>query len=229
MLIPAPESSIFNLTDDGERGWYFFPSLSPHFSDGWDLHLSESSSTFLCSVSVKIWKKNLRGRLTLYPRWRRKRIRLNDPAVFRHVERQADPCCPCCIHLDDRNRMVRWRVKLRSKEQLYDRPKAISTEPGPTSTALNNSWTMCVAYELHRKWVVWGGAYCTSIHNIWWGHWDCVNERVDHKRRDNCAPCLDAYHRKLCTWTSVLLHKRKLHVFCVISFLVLARICYLFK
>ena len=50
-----------------------------------------------------------------------------------------------------RNRMVRWRVKLRSKEQLYDRPKAISMEPGPTSTALNNSWTMCVAYELHRK------------------------------------------------------------------------------
>ena len=147
MLIPAPESSIFNLTDDGERGWYFFPSLSPHFSDGWDLHLSESSSTFLCSVSVRIQKKNLRGRLTLYPRWRRKRIRLNEPAVFPHGERQADPCCPCCIHLDDRNRMIRWRVKLRSKEQLYDRPKAISTEPGPTSTALNNSWTMCVAYS----------------------------------------------------------------------------------
>ena len=59
--------------------------------------------------------------------------------------------CPCCIHLDDRNRMVRWRVKLRSKEQLYDRPKAISMEPGPTSTALNNSWTVCVDYELHRK------------------------------------------------------------------------------
>ena len=118
----------------------------------------------------------------------------------RHVERQTAPCpcCPCCIHLDDRNRMIRWRVKLRSKEQLYDRPKAISTEPGPTSTALNNSWTMCVAYKLHRKWVVWGGAYCTSIHNLWWGHWDCVNERVDHKRRDHCAP----WHLKRLSETS---------------------------
>ena len=145
MLIPAPESSIFNLTDDGERGWYFFPSLSPHFSDGWDLHLSESSSTFLCSVSVRIWKKNLRGRLTLYPRWRRKRIRLKWAGSF---SARWATCCPCCIHLDDRNRMVRWRVKLRSKEQLYDRPKAISTEPCPTSTALNNSSKMSVAYEL---------------------------------------------------------------------------------